>query len=167
MKCAGKTKHDRPCRGYVRTGSEFCYFHDPASGKLRREAQSKGGRNRSPLLAMPAPPRDFDLKDPENMADLLNLVENRIVRGQMEAKAGNAVAQVVNLALRVNDARERAEQIAQAQRSRDLQLSKSPEKDFLRELAKLHGVEELSNWLTEIRDEQASTVIGDLDGTAA
>jgi len=167
VKCTSKTQNDQPCRSFVRTGSEFCYFHDPALGRQRRAAQSKGGRNRSPLLAMPALPSEFDLKDPDNVANLLNLVVNRLVSGQMEAKAGNAVAQVVNLALRVNELREQAEQAAQAKRLREPDFPKSLLKDILGGLLRLHSVEELTDLLMEISNEQSSTATGDLDSTSA
>lgn len=163
MKCTSKTQNDQPCRSFVRTGSEFCYFHDPALGKQRRAAQSKGGRNRSPLLAMPVLPSEFDLKDPDNVANLLNLVVNRLVSGQMEAKTGNAVAQVVNLALRVNELREEAEQAAQAKRLRE---PASLLKDILGGLLRLNSVEELTDLLMEVRDEQSSTLAVDSDSTS-
>jgi len=106
MMCTGKTQADQPCRSHAREGSKFCYFHDPASADQRREAQSKGGSGRSRLEAVPVPPCDFDLKDPDQIADMLNVVANRLTSGQMEAKVAYAVGYIASLALRVNDIRE-------------------------------------------------------------
>jgi hypothetical protein len=112
MNCAAKTQDDQPCQSPVLAGSEFCYFHDPASGKQRREAQSKGGRNRLRLEAIPAPPCEVDLTDPGKITDMLNLVANRLVNGQMEPKVAYAVGYLANLALRLKEVRELDEQIA-------------------------------------------------------
>lgn len=117
MNCLGKTQYGQPCRSHVRFGSNFCFFLDPAS-RQRREAQSKGGGKLSRLEAIPAPPCDFDLKEPGEIAHLLNLVANRLVNGQMEPKVAYAIGYVLSLALKLKDGRELDEQTAQAKSER-------------------------------------------------
>jgi len=54
------------------------------------------------------------LKDPNKIADMLNLIANRLVGGRMEPKVAYALAYIANLSLKVNEVRGLAEQIAQA-----------------------------------------------------
>jgi hypothetical protein len=160
VNCIGTTIDGQPCQGHARSDSEYCFFHDPASVKNRREAQRKGGSNRSRLEAMPAPPTEFDLKDSGKIGDLLNYVTNRLVSGQLEVKVAYAVGYIANLALRVNDVRELAEQIAQAKHGRQsqrlgdfgidgdgIELSELPEEEARKVLSKLRE-EDLINLLT-------------------
>lgn len=46
-RCAAKTRLGRQCRGHIRTGSEYCSFHDPnLSAEQRRRIAAKGGRSK-------------------------------------------------------------------------------------------------------------------------
>jgi len=179
MKCLGKTKDDQPCRSHALGGSDFCYFHDPAAAKPRRQAQSRGGSNRSRLEAIPAPASDFELKDPGKIAELLNYVANRLVRGQMEPKVAYAVGYIAQLALRVNDARELAAQIAPASRVRQdhhpqglgfeepgIELSDLPEEEARNVLAQL-GEGELISRLRDLTGKDTPTDASHFVGTGA
>lgn len=104
MYCAAKTKLGQPCRSHTVNGSKFCFFHDAASGRERRAAQTKGGRNRSRLELVAPLPSDFDLRDPESSAALLNFVVNRLVRAQMDPKLAYAIGYIVGLSKQVNEA---------------------------------------------------------------
>jgi hypothetical protein len=181
MKCLGKTKDDQPCLSHALGGSDYCYFHDPAAAKERRQAQSKGGSNRLRLEAIPAPASDFDVKDPGKIADLLNYVANQLVRGQMEPKVAYAVGYIAQLALRVNGARELAEQVAPANRAgRDhhpegfgfeepgIELSDLPE-EARKVLAEL-SEKELTSRYDEVRDldgKDTPTGASHFEGTGA
>ena len=167
MNCLGKTQHGQPCQSHVRSGSDFCYFHDPASGQQRHGAQSKGGRNRSRLEAIPAPPCDFDLKDPDEIAKCLNLVTNRLFNGQMEPKVAYAVGHELSLALKLKEMREFDKQTTQAKRFRKddradlfsgdfafngggIELAELPREEALKVLADLNDPE-LAHRLNELR----------------
>jgi len=53
-RCAAITKTGKRCRGWVREGSDYCFFHDPEiSPQQRRHICSKGGRNRRRLSHLP------------------------------------------------------------------------------------------------------------------
>ena len=45
VRCKALTKTGGPCGGYVPTGSEYCFAHDPALAEVRREARARGGMN--------------------------------------------------------------------------------------------------------------------------
>ena len=53
-RCVALTKSGRRCRGRIRTGSEYCPFHDPAvSAQRRRLNSAKGGRSHRRLSHLP------------------------------------------------------------------------------------------------------------------
>jgi hypothetical protein len=53
-RCAAITKSGKRCRGRIREGSDYCFFHDPeVSAQQRQHNCSKGGRNRFRLSHLP------------------------------------------------------------------------------------------------------------------
>jgi hypothetical protein len=155
VNCLGKTQNGEPCGSHARSGSDFCYFHDPASGRQRREAQRKGGRNRSRVEAIPSPPCNFDSNDPSKIGDFLNLVVNRLVNGQMEAKVAYAVGYILNIALKLKEVRQVDEQIPQAKRFQSNDRADGFPGDFA---FNGDGIE-----LTELPKEAAMKVLADLN----
>ena len=116
---------------------------------------------------MPAPPCDFDLKDPSKTGDFLNVVINRLVNGQMEPKVAYALGYILNIALKQNHVSELDEQIAQAKRFQKddradgfpgdfafngdgIELTELPTEEALKVLADFND-SELSRQLTELR----------------
>jgi hypothetical protein len=48
MKCKAKTKSGGPCKAQAMQAGQYCFTHDPASGKARATARKLGGmRNRT------------------------------------------------------------------------------------------------------------------------
>jgi hypothetical protein len=111
MRCIANTIDGKPCRGYARKGSEFCFFHDQVSCKQRHEAQRKGGSNRSRLEDLPKPPHEFDLADPDQIGDLLTFVANLAVSRKLPAKHAYAIGACAARALRINAALEAEQSI--------------------------------------------------------
>jgi hypothetical protein len=116
MNCIGKTKNGQLCQGHPRSGSEYCFFHDPASVKNRREAQRKGGSNRSRLAVMPPLPFDIDLDDPHKIPKQLTYIANGIVRGQIDPKVAYAFGYLADCAMRAHKAGELTDRIAEIER---------------------------------------------------
>lgn len=53
-RCAAITKSGRRCRGKIRSGTEFCVFHDPAlTEERRRRNAARGGRRTRRLSNLP------------------------------------------------------------------------------------------------------------------
>lgn len=113
--CEGVTADGRSCSARAMDGSPFCFFHDPEKHEQRRQAQRKGGRRQSRLLAN-SPPREFTFSDPAEIAEFLAYVANRIVRGELDAKIANAVAYCADCALRAHGAGTIAERLARLER---------------------------------------------------
>ena len=116
MKCKGKTQNGTPCQGFVRTGSLYCYFHDPALSKQRHESQRKGGLNRSRFENLPDPPCDVNLEDPHNIPKLLTYIAKCVLRGQMDTKVAYAFGYLSDCALRAHNAGDLADRVAEIER---------------------------------------------------
>lgn len=53
-RCAGITRAGKRCKGRIKTGSEYCSFHDPAmTSEHRKRNAAKGGRSRTNLAHVP------------------------------------------------------------------------------------------------------------------
>lgn len=53
-RCAGITRAGKRCKGRIKTGSEYCSFHDPAmTSEDRRRNAAMGGRSRTNLAHVP------------------------------------------------------------------------------------------------------------------
>lgn len=53
-RCAGMTRSGKRCKGRIKTGSEFCSFHDPAmTSEHRKRNAAMGGRSRTNLAHIP------------------------------------------------------------------------------------------------------------------
>jgi len=81
MYCESKNKFGQPCKASALAGSNFCFFHSPASSERRRAAQSKGGRGNKPIVTL-VPDCDFKLGNrqelTETLASILNRLDTRI-----------------------------------------------------------------------------------------
>src|SRR5260370_22894048 len=81
--CNAQTSQGQPCRSRARLNSEFCFFHDPASRRHRREAQRKGGSKRPPPVPAP-PPHDFDFNDLKQIKELLRSAANPVAPAELD-----------------------------------------------------------------------------------
>ena len=53
-RCAGITRAGKRCKGRIKTGSEYCSFHDPAmTAECRKRNAAMGGRSRTNLAHLP------------------------------------------------------------------------------------------------------------------
>lgn len=53
-RCNARTKSGRRCKGKIRSGTDFCSFHDPeVTDEQRHENASKGGRTKRRLTHIP------------------------------------------------------------------------------------------------------------------
>ena len=121
-RCSAEKKGGTPCRAESRAGSKFCFFHDPASVKNRREAQSRGGSNGSRLEVMPPPPFDIDLEDPRKIPKLLTYIANGILRGEIETNVAYTFVSLVNCAIRAHNVVALDGRIKEIERLQDIEF---------------------------------------------
>ena len=103
MQCKKLKPNGGRCQARAQLDSEFCFSHDPALCKERREAQRKGGlasrseRARS-LGALVA--GKFDFSSPEKILPALAAVANMLFADTLDAKTGHAICHAADTALR-------------------------------------------------------------------
>jgi len=108
--CSAAARNERPCRAKATRDSRYCFFHDPLSKGARLEAQRKGAQNRSGLQGvrdLRLLLYDFDLKDANKSAELINLIAYELITGQVDPKLAYTLGYLVNLAQKINEVRER------------------------------------------------------------
>ena len=86
--CAAKTRNDRPCRGLVRPGSDYCPAHDPARADARRKAASKAARSKPG-------------GESGALKEQLKKLAEDILAKRVEPKAGAVVTQIANVYTRL------------------------------------------------------------------
>ena len=64
-KCQATKQNGEPCPSPALNDRPFCFAHDPQRAKERRQAQAKGGRNKSNVIRLRnlAPPRLLPIYD--------------------------------------------------------------------------------------------------------
>ncbi len=89
-RCKARTMNGAPCRAQAINRGQFCFAHDPASGRARAMARKKGGqRNRIPHAGNPGciPPRVRGLGDVLSVLDYALAealpLENSVQRGRL------------------------------------------------------------------------------------
>jgi hypothetical protein len=88
--CEGIKEDGIKCQNPAITGSRFCFFHDPAKKRERREAQQRGGRaNRAAVLPADAP--DIPLNSVKDIAALNARIINLQLRGEMSPKEASSL----------------------------------------------------------------------------
>jgi hypothetical protein len=110
-----RCRHTHPsgaqCKAHPQTGSQYCFFHDPALHKKRKAASRAGGvGNRKP--AQPVHPPDNPLQTASQMADLLRQTMNRVSRDEINVRAAIALGYLTTVLLQVIKQDARDEQAA-------------------------------------------------------
>jgi hypothetical protein len=84
------------------TNSNFCFFHDPTKAKERASARRAGGIERSRRAAVfPPDTPDRPLRSTAEVADLLTDMINKLLKGELDAKIGSAVGNLINVRTQV------------------------------------------------------------------
>ncbi len=78
------------CQANTRTGSEYCFFHDPATAEEQEAARQAGGRV-GKTKALPAETPDVPLSSVAEVVGLLGETINQLRRGEIDPRVANAV----------------------------------------------------------------------------
>ena len=110
--CKATKSDGGTCQAAALPGSDFCYFHDPATAAARRRAQSLGGRgNRMASLPTDAP--DVKVENGADVVRLLGETINQVRRGAIDPRVANAVGYLANILLGATGQRELEDRIAE------------------------------------------------------
>src|SRR5438552_749816 len=82
IKCDGQK-----CRAMAIAGSQYCFFHDPATAKVRKAAQRRGGEANGPAV-LPADAADVPLRSGKDVSAFLAETINQVRKGQVSPKIG-------------------------------------------------------------------------------
>ncbi|HUU92209.1 MAG TPA: hypothetical protein VM238_13505 [Phycisphaerae bacterium] len=88
--CKGTKADGTPCRANTRTGSEYCFFHDPAKAEEQEAARQAGGRV-GKTRVLPAETPDVPLSSVAEVVGLLGETINQLRRGEIDPRVANAV----------------------------------------------------------------------------
>jgi hypothetical protein len=100
-KCRHIKRDGSRCRANTRHGSEFCFFHDPASALARDAARKAGGIERSRKAAVLPP--DTPNKSVTGAADVVDLLAetiNQVRRGELDARVAYTIGHLAGILLK-------------------------------------------------------------------
>jgi hypothetical protein len=107
--CKATRKDGDPCRAVAQSGSDYCFFHDPAKGEERHDAKIKGGQTgKAATLTVVKPWRgtagEVDVLKAVTPVELVDLLCNTIddVRtGAIDPKVANAVGYLAGVIVKI------------------------------------------------------------------
>jgi hypothetical protein len=100
-KCCFRKKDGSGCAAQAQSGKDLCIFHDPTRANDGRRARRAGGLNRTRtavVLASDTP--DHSLGSADDVSVLLSDSINRLRRGQLDPRVGNAMGYLASVLLR-------------------------------------------------------------------
>jgi len=90
MKCKKRKVNGGQCNSSAMSGSDFCYFHNPAiSAEEKRGAQARGGAGRAKMLKVLLP--EIKIKKVSDITILLVDTINQVRAGKMDVKMANCM----------------------------------------------------------------------------
>ena len=98
-RCSHQPDNGTRCKANAQTGSEFCFFHDPALAEKRAAARKAGGIARSRRVTLDA---DFPVKPLRTVAEVIELLGetiNQVRRGEIDSRVSNAIGYLSGILL--------------------------------------------------------------------
>jgi hypothetical protein len=114
--CNARKPNGDACQAKARTGSEFCFFHDPDLSEARRQAQCRGGRKHTRFRVIPNRTLDFEFSDATRITKLLEYAANRLIQGELDQKSAYVLGYLADCALRAHKVLNLEQQIKEMQR---------------------------------------------------
>jgi hypothetical protein len=102
--CTGVTESGEPCRAIARSGSVYCFFHDPGAKGERDAARRAGGVARSrPATVLPPDAPEPALGSAEDVVLVLGDTIRQVRKGQLDPKIANTVGYLAGVLLKAFD----------------------------------------------------------------
>jgi hypothetical protein len=100
-KCHSRKKDGGRCGANAQPANGLCVFHDPAKADDGHRARHAGGVHRSRAAAvLPSDTPDHPLGSTKEVSALLSDSINRLRRGQLDPRVGNAMGYLASVLLR-------------------------------------------------------------------
>jgi hypothetical protein len=100
--CKARKPDGLACQAKARTGSDFCFFHDPELSDERRQAQCRGGRKHTRFRVIPSQLPRFDFGNSVRIIEVLEYAANRLVEGEIDHKSAYVLGYIADCALRAH-----------------------------------------------------------------
>ena len=101
-RCTSSTKTGEPCQAFALPGAVVCWSHHPDNQREVKEAQRRGGTNRSAARrAAKAWAAAGKQIRPQELPDLLRGCILRVATGQMEPAQASAIATLAKVSLQL------------------------------------------------------------------
>jgi hypothetical protein len=100
--CNARKPDGHACLAKARTGSDFCFFHDPDLSEARRQAQGRGGRKHTRLRVIPSQTPRFDFGNSIRITEVLEYAANGLVHGELDQKSAYVLGYLADCALRAH-----------------------------------------------------------------
>lgn len=100
--CKARKPDGHACQAKARTGSDFCFFHDPESSDARRQAQCRGGRKHTRFRVIPSNTPRFDFGNSIRITEVLEYAANGLVHGELDHKSAYVLGYLADCALRAH-----------------------------------------------------------------
>lgn len=101
-RCQARNRYDEPCRAFALPGETLCFSHHPDKSREVKEAQRRGGANRSNArrAAKQLAAAGRQLR-PDELADVVRACILEVYAGTMEPGQASAIAQLARTSLQV------------------------------------------------------------------
>lgn len=100
--CTSKKSDGSQCCAKAQTGSEFCFFHDPAKASDRRSAGRKGGERGKISTLCPQTP-DINVNSAHDVVKLMAETISQVRRGDIDPRIANAVGYLSGIVLKAKE----------------------------------------------------------------
>jgi len=97
--CTYEGEGGRQCKANARTGTKFCFFHDPALYEERAAARQAGGIARSRKIVLPTNLPVKQLQTVAEVVELLGETINQVRRGELDLRVSNAIGYLSGILL--------------------------------------------------------------------
>jgi hypothetical protein len=114
--CKARKPDGHACLAKARTGSDFCFFHDPELSDARRQAQCRGGRKQTRFHVIPSQTPAFDFSNSIRITEVLEYAANRLVQGELDHKSAYVLGYLADCALRAHKVVALEQRIAEVER---------------------------------------------------
>lgn len=102
--CEKHKQNGQPCRARAMRGVTFCFSHNPAAKKTKREASQRGGRNRRIPKRAARPKYIVRVESISDVQQLLFRTLTELRNGDLDAELARTVGYLSGVATKVAEA---------------------------------------------------------------
>jgi hypothetical protein len=101
-RCAGTTRHGKPCPAQAQTGS-YCYWHNPEISEAEKNAARARGHRAAKQARLPLKFTKADYSSEEGARQVLEEASDLVRSGKLPVSVANALAKLAGTALKASE----------------------------------------------------------------